>query len=124
MFLLKVNKLSKASHMGKGFYKLVGHCCYLLVFIDVDSCDLINSNCVAVRRLLTNQTYILTQAVDCIVMIVNYPLLHITPDVLSRITALFKGCSSGAWRPDFYQLSATPQRRGPQHTVICNGAPQ
>ena len=82
--------------------------CYcLLILTGVDSSDLITSNCVAARRLLTNQTYILTQAVDCIVMIVNYPPLHITPDILSRIIAVFKGCSSGAWRPDFYQLSAT-----------------
>jgi len=51
--------------------------CYCsLILTGVDSNDLITSNCVAARRLLTNQTYILTQAVDCIVMIVNYPFAH------------------------------------------------
>ena len=55
---------------------LVGLLCNATA-IGVDSGDLITSNCVAAaRRLLTNQTYILRQAVDCIVMIVNYPFAH------------------------------------------------
>lgn len=38
--------------------------------------DLISSNFVAGRRVPTTEAYVLTQAVDCIVMIVNYPFAH------------------------------------------------